>query len=141
MALRQVFFEIKHRETYPSIGENINLKQSPKELVYANEFILIGDSYYHVDLTEKIVSNFQSILKSKNIFFLNKKNMSLLNKNFNITHSQFKILLNKLNYQRDKNNPVKYIHKNKKELPKDLLLKNKVNKNSPFFVLKNLKIN
>ncbi len=139
--LRQVFFEIKHREPYPSIGQKINLKSSPKELVYANEFILIGDSYYHVELTEKIISNFQSILKSKNILFLNKKNMSLLNKNFNITHSQFKILLNKLNYQRDENNPVKYILKNKKEDSKDLLLKDKKNMNSPFSILKNLIIN
>ena len=53
--------------------------------------------------------------------------MSLFNKNFNITHSQFKILLSKLNYQRDENNPVKYILKNKKEDPKDSLLKDKKN--------------
>jgi len=110
-------------------------------LVYANEFILIGDSYYHIELTEKIINNLQSVLKSKNILFLNKKNMSLFNKNFNITHSQFKILLSKLNYQRDENNPVKYILKNKKEDYKDSLFKDKKNMNSPFSILKNLKIN
>ena len=139
--LRQVFFEIKQREPYPSIGQKINLKHAPKELVYANEFILIGDSYYHIELTEKIINNLQSVLKSKSILFLNKKNMSLFNKNFNITHSQFKILLRKLNYQRDENNPVKYILKNKKEDYKDSLFKDKKNMNSPFSILKNLKIN
>ena len=77
-------------------------------------------------------------MSSQNIFFLNKKNMTILNKNFNITRSQFKLFLNKLNYERDKINPVKYTSKNKKEAPKDLVLKNK---NSPFSVLKNLKIN
>ena len=59
-------------------------------------------------------------------------------KKFNITHSQFKLLLNRLNYERDRNNPVKYTLNNKKEMPKNLLLKNK---NSPFSILKNLKIN
>jgi len=136
--LRQIFFEVKHKELYPDIDKPINLKNSPKELIYANEFILIGDSYYHVELIEMIIVKFKSIMKSQNIFFLNKKNMTILNKNFSITHSQFKLLLNKLNYEIDINNPVKYILKNKKEAPRDLLLKNK---NSPFSILKTLKIN
>ena len=136
--LRQVFFEVKDREPYPAIEKPINLKNSSKELIYANEFILIGDSYYHVELIEKIMAKFKSIMSSHNIFFLNKKNMTILNRNFNITRSQFKLFLNKLNYERDKINPVKYTLKNKKEVSKDLVLKNK---NSPFSVLKNLKIN
>ena len=84
------------------------------------------------------MAKFKSIMSSHNIFFLNKKNMTILNRNFNITRSQFIFFLNKLNYERDKINPVKYTLKNKKEASKDLVLKNK---NSPFSVLKNLKIN
>ena len=139
--LRQIFFEVKYRGAYPSSAKAINLKSSPKELAHANEFILIGDSYYHIELMEKIIVKFKSIMRSQKIFFLNKKNMSILNKNFDITHGQFKIILNKLNYERDKKNPVKYIHKNEKESSKDLLLKNKKNINSPFSVLESFIIN
>ena len=114
----------------------------PKELIYAHEFILIGDSYYNVKLIESVIVKFKSIIKSKSIFFLNKKNMTILKKDYNITHKQFKNILNILGYERDKKNLVKYILRNKKESSsKDILVSNKKNINSPFSILKNLVIN
>jgi hypothetical protein len=68
--------------------------------------------------------------------------MTILKKDYNITHKQFKNILNILGYERDKKNLVKYILKNKKESSsKDILVSNKKNINSPFSILKNLVIN
>ena len=140
--LRQIYFEIQNKTSYPDIYYPINLKYMPKELIYAHEFILIGDSYYNVKLIESVIVKFKSIIKSKSIFFLNKKNMTILKKDYNITHKQFKNILNILGYERDKKNLVKYILRNKKESStKDILVSNKKNINSPFSILKNLVIN
>ena len=139
--LRQIYFAVKNRVLYPDINYAISLKSIPKEFLYAREFILIGDSFYNVALIEKIILKFKSIMKSTNIFFLNKKNMNLFNKNFNLRYYQLKTILYTLGCKRDKNNPVKYILKNNKEISREFLVKNNKNINSPFSVLEKLTIN
>ena len=139
--LRQIYFAVKNRVLYPDINYAISLKSIPKEFLYAREFILIGDSFYNVELIEKIILKFKSIMKPTNIFFLNKKNMNFFNKNFNLTYYQLKTILYTLGCKKNKNNPVKYILKNNKETSREFLVKNNKNINSPFSVLEKLTIN
>ena len=138
-SLRQIFYESKNRSTYPSIETIINKKNAPKEILYSNEFILIGENYYNFQLIEKIAKEIKGILKHKKIFFSNKKNSSYFNKKYQVSHSQLKDILCILNFKKDKINPVKYIKKDSNLKKKSYI---KVNKNnSPFAVLEKLTIN
>jgi len=137
--LRQIFYESKNGSAYPSIETTINKKNAPKEILYSNEFILIGDNYYNLQLIEKIAKEIKGILKHKKIFFSNKKNSSYFNKKYQVSHSQLKDILSILNFKKDKINPVKYIRKDSNLKKKSYI---KVNKNnSPFAVLEKLTIN
>ena len=138
-SLRQIFYESKNGSTYPSIETIINKKNAPKEILYSNEFILIGENYYNFQLIEKIAKKIKEILKHKKIFFTNKKNSSYFSKKYKLSHSQLKDILHILNFKRDKINPVKYIRKDNNLKKKSYI---KVNKNnSPFAVLEKLTIN
>ena len=138
-SLRQIFYESKNGSTYPSIETIINKKNAPKEILYSNEFILIGENYYNFQLIEKIAKKIKEILKHKKIFFSNKKNSSYFSKKYKLSHSQLKDILHILNFKRDKINPVKYIRKDNNLKKKSYI---KVNKNnSPFAVLEKLTIN
>ena len=138
-SLRQIFYESKNGTTYPSIETIINKKNAPKEILYSNEFILIGENYYNFQLIEKIAKKIKEILKHKNIFFSNKKNSSYFSKKYKLSHSQLKDILHILNFKRDKTNPVKYIRKDN-NLKKKSYIK-VIKNNSPFAVLEKLTIN
>ena len=138
-SLRQIFYESKNRSTYPSIETIINKKNVPKEILYSNEFILIGENYYNVQLIEKIVEEIKEILKHKKIFFSTKKNSSYFRKKYKVSYSHLKDILHILNFERDKINPVKYIRKDNNLKKKSYIKVN--NNNSPFAVLEKLTIN
>jgi hypothetical protein len=137
-SLRQIYFDTKNKIFYPDTSSALSLKTTSIELIHANEFILIGDAFYNVEFIENIIKKFKNIIKNEKIFFLNKTNMNLINRNFNITHGQFKKILNELGYYRDKSNPVKYIMKNPRKSSENIVIKNKKYINSPFLVLENL---
>ena len=135
-SLRQIFYESNNGSTYPSIETIINKKNAPKEILNSNEFILIGENYYNVQLIEKIIKEIKVILKHKKIFFSTRKNSSYFRKKYKLSHSQLKDILHILNFKRDKINPVKYIRKDNNLKKKSYI---KVNKNnSPFAVLEKL---
>ena len=138
-SLRQIFYESKNRSTYPSIESIINKKNVPKEILYSNEFILIGENYYNVQLIEKIAEEIKEILKHKKIFFSTKKNSSYFRKKYKVSYSHLKDILHILNFERDKINPVKYIRKDNNLKKKSYIKVN--NNNSPFAVLEKLTIN
>ena len=138
-SLRQIFYESKNRSTYPSIESIINKKNVPKEILYSNEFILIGENYYNVQLIEKIAKEIKEILKHKKIFFSTKKNSSYFRKKYKVSYSHLKDILHILNFERDKINPVKYIRKDNNLKKKSYIKVN--NNNSPFAVLEKLTIN
>ncbi len=138
-SLRQIFYESKNRSTYPSIESIINKKNVPKEILYSNEFILIGENYYNVQLIEKIAKEIKEILKHKKIFFSTKKNSSYFRKKYKVSYSHLKDILHILNFERDKINPVKYIRKDNNLKKKSNIKVN--NNNSPFAVLEKLTIN
>ena len=138
-SLRQIFYESKNRSTYPSIETIINKKNVPKEILYSNEFILIGENYYNVKLIEKIAKEIKEILKHKKIFFSTKKNSSYFRKKYKVSYSHLKDILHILNFERDKINPVKYIRKDNNLKKKSYIKVN--NNNSPFAVLEKLTIN
>ncbi len=137
--LRQIFYESKNRSTYPSIETIINKKNAPKEILYSNEFISIGENYYNFQLIEKIAKEIKDILKHKKIFFTNKKNSSYFNKKYQVSHTQLKDILCILNFKKDNINPVKYIKKDSNLKKKSYIKANK--NNSPFAVLEKLTIN
>jgi len=138
-SLRQIFYESKVRSDYPNINKVVKKRNAPKEILYSNEFILIGENYYHFQLIENIIKSIKKITKNKKIFFTNKKNTNYFNKNFNLSHHQLKEILYVLNFKKDKVNPVKYFLIESNEEKKNNI--KVIKKNSPFAILENLTIN
>lgn len=137
--MRQIFYKTEKRTMYPDIKYAIKSINAPKELYHSNEFILIGENFYNFQLIEDIIKKIKSTTNSRKTFFLNKKNINYFKNNLSISHSQLKNILIKINYKRDKVNPVKFL------LKENIKQSNYYSKSqridSPFSVLKKLIIN
>ena len=137
--LKQIFHEIENRTAYPDNKSIISKRSAPKVILYSSEFILIGENFYNVKLIERIIKKIKETTKHKKLFFSYKKNISFFNKNYGLSYSQLNDILYKLNFKRDKVNPVKYILK-ENSIKNNKYIKSE-RKNSPFAILKKLSIN
>ena len=126
-------------QDYPDYKSIISKHKAPKVILYSSEFILIGENFYNVKLIERIIKKIRDTTKHKKLFFSYKKNISYFNKNFGLSFSQLKDILHKLNFKKDKENPVKYVLK-ENNIKMNNYIKSE-RKNSPFAILKKLSIN
>ena len=137
--LKQIYYEIENRTDYPDYKSIISKHKAPKVILYSSEFILIGENFYNVKLIERIIKKIRDTTKHKKLFFSYKKNISYFNKNFGLSYSQLKDILHKLNFKKDKENPVKYVLKENNIKINNYIKSER--KNSPFAILKKLSIN
>ena len=136
--LRKIFYENKIRSI--CLSNNIIKKnKAPKEILFFNEFVLIGKNFYNLEIIEKIVKDIKETSKNRNVFYSNKKNINFFKKKYDISYSDLKDILYLLRFKKDKVNPVKYLFegnisdkKNKDRMKRE---------NSPFAILEKFTIN
>tara|TARA_B100000686_G_scaffold345035_1_gene428811 strand:+ start:12173 stop:14665 length:2493 start_codon:yes stop_codon:yes gene_type:complete len=133
--LFQIYNGLKPKLNYPDIDKPVESRNIPENLLSSREFVLIGNYIYGIELIENIAKFLKKLSKSKNIFYLNKKNIGIIDKNYSLSYEQIKNILNLLKFKKDKNNPAKYLLNHNVCYKTNLLGKNKHIKNSPFSVL------
>jgi len=131
----QIYNGIRAEIKYPNALKPISLNNIPVNFIEKREFILIGNYIYNFKLIENITNVFKNLTNSKNNFYLNKKNIIFLDKNFSLTFQQTKNILNFLGYRKDKENPVRYFFLKNNFNKSNLVARNKNIKNSPFAIL------
>ncbi len=132
--LFQVYNGLKPVINYPQIDKPLDSRNIPQNLLSSREFIVIGNYIYSIELIENIIKFLRKLSKSKNIFYLNKKNIGIIDKKYPLTYEQIKNILFLLGFKKDKDNPAKY-SLNNNFYKTNLLARNKHIKNSPFSVL------
>ena len=131
----QIYNGIRAEIKYPNTLKPVSLNNIPVNFIEKREFILIGNYIYNFKLIENITNVFKNLTNSKNNFYLNKKNIIFLDKNFSLTFQQTKNILNFLGYRKDKENPVRYLFLKNNFNKSNLVVRNKNIKNSPFAIL------
>jgi len=120
---------------YPDINKPVSCKNIPFNLFNKRELILIDNYIYNIQLIERIMKSIKNFLMIKNIIYLNKKNIKLINKKYNLSYQQIRSLLIEIGFKKDKTNPVKYFYNQNKFYKSNILLNKDYTKNSPFAVL------
>ena len=131
----QIYNGIRAEIKYPNAFKPVSSNNIPINFIEKREFILIGNYIYNFELIENITNFFKNLTNSKNKFYLNKKNIIFLDKNFSLTFEQTKNILNFLGYRKDKENPVRYSFLKNNYNKSNLVVRNKNIKNSPFAIL------
>jgi len=120
---------------YPDINKPVSSKNVPFNLLNKRELILVDNYIYNIQLIEKIMKFIKNFLMIKSMIYLNKKNIKLINKKYNLSYQQIRGLLIEIGFKKDKINPVKYFYNHNKFYKSDVLLDKRYVKNSPFAVL------